>query len=225
MIDLNSIDTSRFYFFDPKDKMFLRNMEEIKQFRFNVKGLSSKKALTYITLMYDRNSELVRTIANYPRRKRIAVLASGFEMDEGGHFDNKVKDMLTGKIPEFNKAMIYYCCKQREPLVVRLAVLEHVQMDLARKALDEYDDRLHKLSDEVANRIKEIREELFFGEETEDVIKAVYEEIDDMELGLEVENIVDKISGDGLKEFGDYTYGREYKKPEVKFAGAEIPKE
>ena len=222
---LQDLNTRKFSF-NPKSSTFLADMEKFNPFRFNEKGLGSKKALKYMVLMYDKESELIQTITNYAYRKRVAAIAAGFTPHEDGRFPEKVKQMLLGNVKTFNRAMVYFCAKQREPLLLRLAVLEHAQMKIALDAIENYDDKIHKLSDDIARRIIEVRTELFFGEESKEVLDALYNEIDDRELGLEVENIVEKLTSVGLKEeYGELTYGRDYPKPEVKFAGEDVPEE
>ena len=73
-MQLKDIDTRKFLI-NPKQKGFESMMLALSPvFHFKIDKVSRKKALTYLTLMYDKNSEIRRDVGEYAQRKYIASL-------------------------------------------------------------------------------------------------------------------------------------------------------
>ena len=221
-ITLDHIDTSKFYV-DIKVKGFVKTFKNINS-KFDIRHpvLTPEPILKYISILYDLNSEIRNNIQDFPTRKRIAAKLAGFPLNEEGHFDEVVEQMIWGKIPKVNHAIIQYCWLSTLNIhyVVSAAYREMLFKEAAR-SFEKYDKETIANIGKLQEKVLENEKKLFGGEEVEELRKALYDESSNMELPT-AENIVKRLeAGDELRDFNPYPSN--YKPDKLSYAGVTPP--
>jgi hypothetical protein len=217
-ITLEHIDTSKFYV-DIKIKGFVKTFKNLNS-RFDIRHpvLTPEPILKYIAILYDLNSEIRKNVQNYPTRKRIAAKLAGFPLDENGHFSEDVENMIWGKIPKVNSAIIQYCFLSTLNIfyTVSAAYREMLFKETAN-SFEKYDKETIANIGKLQDKVLENEKKLFGGEEVEELRKALYDESSNMELPT-AENIVKRLeAGDDLKDLNPYSGN--YKPNRLTYAG------
>jgi len=218
---LTDLNTSEFIF-DPQGKDFEGKMEEISAFQFKVDKVNKKKILTYLTLMYDKNSELRKTEKEYGRRKKVAAIMAGWNLHEDGRFFKGVEGILLGENKNFNRAVMEYLFMSMNVVFVSFALHQHLLYKVGFKILTGSDVARDR------NDLKNIKEALqadeeilLGGGEVLSMREAIYERGKEyMEERYQQEDVVDRFQKDGLDGWSPYG---DYKPEGVKFAGEQIP--
>jgi hypothetical protein len=225
---LEDIDTSTL-FVDPKSPNFLERMKSISPaFDFTIDKVNTKKLLTYIVLMYDKNSWLRKNEKKYTKRKFEAGEAAGFKLHEdelsNRFFHETVEDVIVGQDYKFNKAVIEYVSLMFDKEYTRIIVLDHNYNKKSEESLKSYDNKKHELLSNIIDELNTLEEYVFGGKEVVNMRKALYEKVHiDRIAWLRPEGIVDKFKKDGLEGLSPYPEG--YKPDELTFAGDSIPTE
>lgn len=223
-MNLKDINTSRFLA-DPNKDDFVDRMTEMSPvFNFNISRVNHKKALTYIALMYDKESYFRKDIKRYLERKYKSGIAAGFSVDDDGTFHEKaVEKMLLGGFDDFNKAVVQYAVLQYDLDYARLVVFELNLHKFLLKAMTKMDEKgdLKKQMDALTKDINDIEKRIFGGDETINMRKALYEGTSQTRLRLRPEDALDEFKVTGLADWSPY--GKGYKPEGIKFVGDTIP--
>jgi hypothetical protein len=221
-MNLKDLNTSNF-FIDPKSYGFMNKLEEIDEFKFDPpKGVNKTYLCIYITIMCDPQSDIRKTYAHYGTRKREAALCSGFKLNSNGRFSQTLEDIFIGYNKNFNKAFIKYLSFTFNPEFVRLNIFQRLLYASLLK-VDEGDQQAIKTADLLTEKLKIEEKQIFDGEESLNMRKALYQESFSKELGIKPEDIAFELAkGNNLNEFSKY--GIKYEIEEMKFLGDEEPK-
>ena len=221
-MDLSKINTKKFLF-DPKDPDFEKKMID----RSPVFQLprNRKKWLTYITLVYDMNSEIRRNQPHYIERKSTAATIVGFEKNkDSGRFEPIVEAALLSKDETLNKAVVqfvYYCFNNNYKLLYVLS--ERYDDAIRAQSMPGVSfgeaDRKHLTA--MQADIEALEEKIFGGAETMDMKKSLYEGIDNARERLpRKEEEIEQYEKNGLELYNPY---KGYKPGKIKFVGDKIP--
>ena len=225
-MNLEDINTSKFLV-DPKSDHFVDKMKKLSDvFDLDMSDFSIRKGLTYITLMYDKNSYFRKEIRDFMNRKFEAGMAAGFKLQENKMFPRKVEECMIGVHPSFNQAIIQYAAMQYDMKFIKLISYELNFYKLARDSFMEYDDigKIKKTMDELSNDIERLQVEIFGGKETDDLIRMLYQGTASIRLRLRPEDMVDEFGINKLRymtPWGNYNLDNANV---VNFVGDKIPK-
>lgn len=215
---LESVDTKKFLE-DPKKEDFERRMANRSPvFKLKIDKVNTKKALTYITLVYDKDSYFRKDIKEYYNRKKEAAICAGFKFDNSFH--PVVEKVLLGENESFNKAVVQYVSLMYDNDYKQLVVLEYNFNKLMFTAYTSWDDKVNKLIEDMRKKIEYLENKIFGGNETINARKALYEGTEQTRLKLRPEDVVDEYVIDGLMDWSPY--GKSYKPEPLHFIG-ELP--
>lgn len=228
-MELKHLDTSKFRF-DPKKPTFEEDLiKESKVFDLSLKGINRKKALTYIVLMWDINSEILRSGKDYIVRKYESATAAGFNLHEVDTstgkrmvFSKAAEDLFVGENEHFNKAVIQYVSFMHSLEYIRYVVLTYQYNKLAQESLKSMSDKDNTFMRNMLDDMRELEKGLFSDEEVKSVRKSLYEGTSRTLLKLRPEDEVDEYAINGLADWGPYS---DYIPNKLYFVGDEIPKE
>jgi len=217
---LSELNTASF-FFDPKSKTFLSDLEKHDEFGFTPKDYISKKDLcTYIALCYDPESDIRKTYSHYGTRKRMAAVASGFELDEKGKFSQDVEDYLVGENMAFNAAIVKYLSFTYDLNFMRYYVFELLQHKALLAAMNG-DTKGIEQADKLTEKQSKEGVVIFGGNEVHEMRRALSEGAAIKALELTPEDIAYKLAdGENLNDINPYG---DYEVDKLKFIGDDIP--
>jgi hypothetical protein len=221
---LNDIDTSKFLE-DPKSQSFVENMiKRSKVFDLHIAKLKQKTILTYLVLVYDKESYFRKDIKSYLERKYKAGILVGFHMSDG-RFDKEVEEVLIGENEDFNRALVQYISLQYDVEYGRLVVYEHNYYKMLDTAIKKWDDKgnLKSLIEDTANDIRKLEIAIFGGEEIINTKRALYEGTAQTGLRIRPEDIVERISMNQLEDLSPWGNYNLSSANVVKFVGDKQP--
>ncbi|MBN1683739.1 hypothetical protein JW865_09340 [Candidatus Bathyarchaeota archaeon] len=219
-MELRHITTSKFIF-NPKKPEFEQQMID----RSNVFDLKWRRKdwLTYITIVYDLNSELRRNTREYIQRKVDGAKIAGFEM-KNGSFDKRVENILLGENEEFNRAVVEYVYYNFNNDYKLLYILE----ESYNKAIRDQGSKLQVLGDkdrknltETKIQIEGLEQVLFGGVETINMKKALYEGTEAARTRLRREDEMKMFEENGLDPWNPFPG---YKVEKLECVGDKIPR-
>lgn len=172
-------------------------------------SVSEDRVLDFIILTYHPESELVRSIHNIIRRKYEAAKIADFPPKQDNKFKKHYEAIVLGNSTLVNKMIILFLRMINNPDYSLLQVyiksyynslealesVEHTGTDDAReqKARAEAREKLTKVIQTTRENIKDCERSLMQGDDTKDVLEALYENIDEEILAITPEHIADKI--------------------------------
>lgn len=219
ILTLDDIDTTKLLY-NPKSANFEKRMTEIEEFDFNIDKVNRKKALTYIVLMYDYNTPLIRLFNELPDRKRNAAIMAGFNI-EGG-FAVNVERCIFGKVKAFNRAIVKYLSLSNSTDFSVRAVLEDILFRYMADALEKPNAKTHDTLIKLREEVEKLTISLLRGEETDDIKQALYEGSEQVKLRLTVEDKKELMDKNGLEDYNPYPG---YKPNRIMYHGSEIHEE
>lgn len=171
---------------------------------------NKKKIVSYIILMFDFNTPLREDILDYNERKRTAALLAGFKVGDGGYFKKEIEDALIGQNDDVNRAIIRYTMLFSNPDYMMLVSFydmffrenEEAFKSGATKTKIENIDKLNKA-------IKKLTKEIFGGEESVNLRKALYGSADEMRVALKPEDVATRLEK-GKRATDTAPYGEKY---------------
>ena len=166
--------------YPPFDPQTVEALEKFPEFQFQIKDKA--KFIAYLILVYDKNSEyFIRNADNLYQRKKIVAEKVGFKLDEAGHFEKYVEEVLTGEREEFNLAMLRYVRFANIPdLPVLIKSIELLDYEMSAKLPSDPVKR-DKVRSNIKNLLKDIEEleiRIFTGRESEKARETLYKLID-----------------------------------------------
>jgi hypothetical protein len=208
-MELKNINTKNFLF-DPKDDNFEQKMIE-RSSVFDLKK-DRKKWLTYITLVYDLQSEIRRNQRDYTQRKIDAAKISGFELVKDGERKNRftvyAENTLVGENDDFNRAviqLIYYMFNNDYKMLFILEEQYNNAMSNYSSKLVEFDEKTRKLLTTMKEQIEEIESKLFGGVEVINMRKALYAGIDGARERMPRKEVeIEEYEKNGLIDYSPY---------------------
>jgi hypothetical protein len=209
---INDITTNRLKF-DPKERGFVKRMhEDSKYFQLSIPKVGDKKALTYLVLIYDPNSEVRERFPNHNQMKTIAAQIAEFPTktlpDGKVRFEDQYEDLMVGANKKFNAAVTHYIFKTFNIDFIEFVHLKFQYEKLMFESFSSFDATTNNLIKDVKKRLLEAEKAFFSGEEKSvELREALYEKAEDEKLNLMPEEVLDKFMEDGLKDWsphGDY---------------------
>ena len=160
--------------FDPGTVDKLNEFIEFAQFKIKQK----EKFITYLILVYDRNSELfVLHADNLYLRKKEAALKAGFTVNTDKHFPDYVESVLVGENEEFNLCQFRYIRFAGVPdLPVLIRYLEMLDKEMSGKLPDDPAKRgvVMKNIEALHDKIDVLEQRIFTGRESEAARESLY---------------------------------------------------
>ena len=170
--------------YDPFGKDTLSQLEIYPEFQFQIKN--KDKFISYLILVYDMNSEFfIREPDNLYHRKRQVAEKVGFKLNEEGHFDKYVEEVLVGENESFNLAVLRY---SRFPGIPDLPVLirniELLDYELSSKLPADPTKRakVRENIKQLRTDIEELEIRIFSGKESEKARESLYKFIETMRV-------------------------------------------
>jgi acylphosphatase len=177
-MELKNINTKSFLF-DPKSEDFEIKMIS-KSKVFDLKE-DRKKWLTYITLVYDVNSEIRKNYREYMQRKALSADISGFKRNKEDHFEDNVENCLLGEDDNFNKVVCEYSkhIMDKDYKLLQLLINKYdLELDKQREALGSLKEKERSNLNGMKQDIEELVNKIYGGEESARFKRIFYEDID-----------------------------------------------
>lgn len=222
-MDLNRLaiyDTSRFAI-DPKDNKFFEKMGKYPEMELKSTGVDRGKYLVYITLMYDKHSDIrLNKELTYWQKKKTAALAAGFKL-KNNTFDPFVESCLLSENEEVLGAMMRYLQLQYMPEFTQLCLYSMLHDVIWRGAILKQETNLLKPANDITVKVTELEEKVFGGKELIKAKEALYQKIGKLDLGIRAEDVAKKMENN--ESFSDWSKFGDYVPDQLEFAGDEIP--
>ncbi len=225
-MNLNELYTESF-FKNPKSPNFVEQLESASEF-FKAelpKGVNRKKVLTFISIMYDPASELRKNVSNLAQRKTLAALASGFSLDSGNKFPKEIEDVLVGVDANVARMIAEYCYLSHGLDFIVYTSYNRIFTEVIAMSFkqDKAKDSI-ALIGKLKSEIEEVERKIFGGDEVLLMRKALYLSSKKMSIGLQMEDIIDRIEkGENLDDLNPYP--NNYTTAPLKFVGDAITEE
>lgn len=224
-MDIKNLDTSRFAY-NPKDPDFVQKLESMSDyFKVKIPKIPPKKYFTYLALLLDPASELRKTITTLHQRKVMAALTAGFTLNEENRFPKEVEDVLIGENLDAARMASEFCV-----LVGGTDLLVHATFSRIFVELMSGSTKDTTLKDRIANitnikkQLDSLEEKIFGGVESAALRKSLYLSSKSISLGLQVEDIVERIiNGEDLGDLNPFP--NNYKPDPITYAGQTAPEE
>lgn len=215
---LDEINTEDFLF-NPKTKRFVENMTKYKVFDIPTSHLKQKNALTYVSVLYDKNSELRKLESDLWIRKCKAALVANFRLMDDNKFGSSVEEMMRGDIYYINKAILAYVALQFDSEFQAYIKYEEELYNYYGKPLDK---NSFDLIEKIRGAMIALRDQMFGGDDSRKLRKAINALARVSNDELMPEDVVKKYGIDGLHDWGQY--GKRYRVEKLKFIGNVEPK-
>lgn len=209
--------------YDPIKKNY-EDLERYPEFKEKIGSLKKEKIITYIIAVYDMKSPLKREIPDWVKRKKEGMIFAGYNLDKKNNFPKSIEDVVLNLNEKVNKMIIRYIKLFNSPDYTELVTYHHIFNKMCEVSLsgmlDKPKENLQVIRD-TSNFLREKEKIVFGGEETIDLKKSLYEDIDSEMNNVQVENIAQLLSGgDDLSSFSPYE-GYDAKDDGYKFIGDE----
>jgi len=222
-MELKDVDTSKFLENPKKEDFVDRMIKRSPVFNLNINRVNTKKVLTYLTLVYDKESYFRRDIKSYGSRKTQAGITAGFSLRKTSDFDPYVEKAMLGENPSFNKALVQYLALLFDIEYTRLIIYELNYYKKAESATQSLNDKDKTLFDKLALDMRQLEVDIFGGEETISARKALYEGTAQTRNNLRIEDKNKEYKLNGLHDSSPY--GKLYFQTFPTFAGDKPPRD
>lgn len=183
------------------------------EFSVKIKDLNRNKVIRYICFMYDKGSPLPKKIDNLLQMKLEAATLAGFDMDNLKRFSDEVNEMLAGKNKAVNHMIVRFLSFFHDINFMTYKMYKEKYFDVMVQLKESKDPKaLETLLKSIKNLTTEIallEGKIFYPEDTEYLIQAMYEQAEFEELELTPEHIADRLEkGIGIIEnppYGKYS--------------------
>jgi hypothetical protein len=175
--------------------------------------------------MYDPASELRRNVSNLAQRKTLAALASGFSLDADNKFPKEIEDVLVGVDANVARMIAEYCYLSHGLDFIVYTSYNRIFTEVIAMSFkqDKAKDSI-ALIGKLKSEIEEVERKIFGGDEVLLMRKALYLSSKKMSLGLQMEDIIDRIEkGENLDDLNPYP--NNYTTAPLKFVGDAITEE
>jgi len=179
-MELSTIDSSKLLF-DIHSKTFEEDIKtSIPEFAEYDGPIPLRKIATYIALMYDPNSPVIKLQKDYISRKKICAELAGLPK-RSGKWTKDSEDILVGNNKLFNNALIGYLRELALPEWTQLVAFHQLQENFTRAILShEAQSSIHKDYSFVTDGILNLTRKIFSSgdqDEVESMRKALYVQI------------------------------------------------
>lgn len=169
-------------------------LREIPEFNFTPPpGATWEQVVEYITLLYGKDSKLLREYSDFRVRKAKAVELAGFKRGKNGKYSEEVESIFLGGIPEINRAIVAYVVGQNDPDFLLYVTYSNLLATEVEATLGENDPKkretIRKNIYELTNNLRDAEASLFGGKETEELRKALYSTMEKQRLSIRPEEM------------------------------------
>lgn len=203
----------------------LRSFPELKKYPEFSKTIieslqpDAGKMFAYVAYCYDFKSPYVMNSDNIVKRKKEALLASGFKQDENNRFSELAEQILANRHPKVNAMIVRYVrilkssswmtlVGYEETLAKHILWMTSGQMEKDGETVD-IEPTAYKAvinnTETLKDLIDKLRSELLSGDNNPDLQKAVYDSIEMDDLNITPEEIaMHQFMGENPKLFNPY---------------------
>jgi len=219
-MELSKVDTRRFLFDPKRDQSFL-GLKKHKEFQIELRNIPEHKIFPYIILMYDLNNDQIRNeFPFYPQRKVEVAKMVGL-IPRGRSANRTIEDVLIGKNEDVNKMIIKYLTLFNNPDVLMLAAYYEIYVVLSKRSFSgQFKDKDIENIEKVNGKIHELTDNIFGGKDETELIAELYRTLEDQKLGIQPEEIAEKLQKGEDPLDGFNPYNSEYIPDLPKFLGS-----
>jgi succinate dehydrogenase flavin-adding protein (antitoxin of CptAB toxin-antitoxin module) len=204
------------YLYNPFDKTSHDQLRQYEEF-----AELDEKAIIYIILSYDKNSDVRKEYASRAQQKVESAKLAGYKFTSN-QFNDDVEEILVGENPTINMAIVRYLYLFGIPELMALDFyVQKMQQVLndQRKGNDEKNS--HVVVNFCLGQINDLTSKIFHGQEAIDLRKALYEFSENTKkMRYSPEGMAEKLENDE-DPFNGYTpYGDNYVIEKPKYIGS-----
>jgi len=201
---------------DPSAKNFVKRFKQLhndfKEELF-LTDVAEKSAFTYIVLTYDIHSPYVEKYKDWVTRRRETAKVSGFKTIRGKYIKG-AENIILGQLESVNKFIVRYLFLQNDMEFVKLQsfqALYYSQIILSMnpggiKPADSA--RLRLNIEELSVEIKALEKSIYSGNETKDMLLALYDFVGNISYNFRPEEIAEyKEVGEEIVDESPYSKG------------------
>jgi len=209
---------------DPSADDFVDRFKQLhSDFRepFFLSKVPRKSILTYIVLTYDIHSPYVIKYKDWVLRRRETAKASGFKIYYGKYLED-VENIILGKTDATNKIIVRYLFLQNDMEFVKLQSYQslyygQIVSSMNPAGLKPMDSaKLRSNIEELSVEIKVLEKAIFYGNETKDMLLALYNFVGNITYNFRPEEIAEK-KGKGEEIVDESPYKDKYKPEKLGF--------
>lgn len=183
----------------------LQRFPEFNKNYFEITGLFHEKVLKYVMLMYMDNI-LKRSMPDLMKRKREAALLAGFEIQATTRrFPKELEKIFLCEDMQVNQLIIRVIRLNNNNAFEQLAIYEEARARQMYKLLspstqDEKTKEIHDNIRRMTDDIEKLEKLLMFEEKSPNLVKALYFEIENIQLGIRPEEYAEAKRNDALDQ-------------------------
>jgi hypothetical protein len=183
--------------------------------------VSEKSLFTYIVLTYDINSPFVEKYKDWALRRRETAKASGFKVHKG-KYTGGAEDIILGRNRAANKAIVRYLFLQNDLEFVKFQGYQALYYNQVVESMSSSNikpneaAKLRSNIDELSGEIKLLQKNIFSGNETKDMLMALYDFVANITYDFRPEQIAER-KDKGEEVVDDSPYGKKYKTDTLNF--------
>jgi len=179
----------------------------------------------YIILTYDVKSPYVLKYKEWAQRRRETAKESGFPTKEGKYIP-EAERIILGKNQNVNKLIIRYLFLQNDIDFIRYQSYQALYFKQIKDSLEkdfekpsDY-DKLKQNIDILADELKSLQNAIFFGDETGELKKALYDFAGKISTDFRPEDVAKRLNEE-KPIVDEEPYPKDYKVSDLKFIGDE----
>jgi len=180
--------------------------------------VTAKSLFTYIVLTYDIHSPFVEKYKDWALRRRETAKAAGFKIVKGSYV-KEAENIIIGRMAAINRIIVRYLFLQNDLEFVKFQsyqALYHNQVVESMNPSNIKPNEAAKLRsniDELSGEIKNLQKSIFSGNESKNMLTALYDFVANISYDFRPEQIAEKKEkGEAIVD--ESPYGKKYKKPE-----------
>jgi len=209
---------------DPSADDFVDRFKQLhpdfKEFLF-LSDVSEKSLFTYIVLTFDIQSPFVQKYKDWVSRRRETAKESGFRVERGKYL-KEVESIIMGRIVSVNKVIVRYLFIQNDLDFIRLQGYQslyygQILQSMSSASVKPADSaKLRTNIEELSGEIKILEKSIFSGDESKNMLMALYDFVANITYDFRPEDIADK-KDKGEEIVDEIPYGKKYKLDKLVF--------
>ena len=180
--------------------------------------VSESSLFTYIVLTYDIHSPFVEKYKDWALRRRETAKAAGFKVVKG-EYVKEAESIIIGRSSSINRIIVRYLFLQNDLEFVKFQSYQalyyrQVVESMSSSSIKPADSaKLRSNIDELSGEIKALQKSIFSGNESKNMLMALYDFVANITYDFRPEQIADK-KEKGEEVVDDLPYGKRHKKTE-----------
>jgi hypothetical protein len=187
--------------------------------------VSERSLFTYIVLTYDINSPFVEKYKDWALRRRETAKASKFKIIKGAYV-KEAESIIIGATPSINRIIVRYLFLQSDLEFVKFQSYQslyyrQVVESMSSASIKPGDaTKLRQNIEELSGEIKILQKSIFSGNESKNMLMALYDFVANLTYDFRPEQIADK-KQEGEEVTEENPYGKKYKPDKLEFVDDE----